>query len=192
MKKAFFISIFTLFAGILFGQLKSPVRELFFGINLNASRKAIYNQLASDKRFFQKGYIETDSLSPFYHGEFHGLSFDKGLVEAKPDSIEISLNWLKISRLVKNGEHETINNLIFFSKYYYSSNDIAKKEYQQIIDLVSRKNSDTSHQERYIHFPVPIESTRFNFRKPAYQLEIMLFNFDATHSELHLSFIRKE
>jgi hypothetical protein len=192
MQKFYILSAFCLFVNISIGQLKSPVKELFYGINLSAPRNEIYDQLCSDKRFYQKGYIETDSMSPFYHGEFHGLCFDKGLVENRADSVEISLNWLKISKPMKNGKFQTINNLIFVVRNYYPSIDIARKEYQRIIDLLIKNKFDTSNQENFIHFPIPIESKSFNFRKPTYHLEIALYSVDYIHSELHFKFIRKE
>lgn len=192
MKKTFSICAFILLVNICFGQLKIPVKDLFYGINLTAPRAAIYNQLTADKRFLQKGSVVTDSLSPFYNGEFHGLAFDQGLVKERADSIKVSLNWLVFSNKVKDGTYESINNLIFLSKYYYASHDNAKKEYEHIVDLIHRKNSDTSHQLKYNFYPIPVSITRFNFHKPDYEIEVELYKIDPTHSELRLSFIRKE
>ena len=156
-------------------------------------RTEIYNQLASDKRFVQKGYITSDSLSPFYKGFFQGLCLDRGLVKTKADSIQIDLNSWKISHPGENGNFETTNKLLFTSTYYYSSSDSAEKEYKHIIDLLVKQNSDTSRaQKRYSESPLTREGILFKFHNQDSQIEIELYYFNQLHSELRLRFTRDE
>ena len=93
MKKVLFILKFASFSIITFGQSPSVLRDLFDKLNLNAARKEISDRLITDKRFLQTGHIETDSLSPMYHGWYFGSCLDQGLAETKADSIEVNLNY---------------------------------------------------------------------------------------------------
>lgn len=169
MKKTIFLLIFILFSialnatsfkGSQFGidkdyvinfdtlkeQVHPTVKKIFYDLPLEKSRKELLEVILNDKRF-----VSTDSIFNNYkpNSFFKGISTNYGLIESKPDSIQIllALGYTSLT-IEKGGEADFKNIMLLNCKYYYSSKDVVYIEYEKLLHklypILSDSTSDTS------------------------------------------------
>lgn len=124
------------------GQIHPLVKQIFYDLPLEKSRKDLRDFILNDKRF-----ISTDSIFNNYHplSFFKGITTDKGLIISNPDSIKVLLFLGNTSLSTeKGGEADFKDIMLVNCKYYYSSKDNVEMEYGRLQNMLQPILKDTS------------------------------------------------
>jgi len=198
MKQSFCILLLLGLSTLTEGQTNKKVKEIFYNLPLDASRKEISVKLNSDSRFRSTDKF-LDSNSYFSEPSFIGLCSDLGLVKSKPDSLEVELTWGYSYSPKSKKKRNDFSDLYFKSRYYYSSPDSVEKEYRNMLTILRKLTSDTlSAGIDTIYSDSPIRSqlkahgVEFVFHKPYYKVQVLFANITKNYFGLFLEYTRKE
>jgi hypothetical protein len=122
------------FTQLVTAQTEQKMRELFYGLPVDSSRKVICQRLKSDKRFKEKTFNpSTDS--------YLGLCNDMGLIKSKPDSILIRITY---GQGVNHEDNSLIKTTIIKSYYYFTSAETAQAEYSKLTAFLKPLAKDST------------------------------------------------
>jgi hypothetical protein len=124
-------------------QIHPIIQTIFCGLPLDKSRLELREMILKDKRF-----MSTDTTFNNFPPStfFKGLTTDKGLIEAEPDSIQVMLIYGNAALVTEKGGQEdtTKHPMILEYQYFFSSKESAELEYRRILNLVQPIFTDTS------------------------------------------------
>jgi hypothetical protein len=198
MKVTFLILLFCL-PIFFYGQTNASIKEIFYNLPLDASRKMIKKQLASDKTFLSSEK-PSDTAFIFLEDTFLGLCNNNGLIRTVPDSVEVELTFgYSLSREKKKGNNRYSNDLFLKLRYYYSIKDSAEKEYHSMLGKLRPLTKDTLPIEVdtiYSDSPnrskLKAKGTEFIFHKPDYKVTVLSVSITENCFGLFLEYTRKE
>jgi hypothetical protein len=165
------------FCDSLYEKVHPFVKNLFYNLPLDKTRKEIREIIIEDKRF-----ISTDSVFNNYQPSsfFKGITFDKGLVTSKPDSIEVLLAMGNTSISVhKGGESEFNDIMILNCRYFYSSKYIVQIEFERLLNSLKPILNDSitgKSESRYLigktNGTMIVNEVLFESYKPYYRVGV--------------------
>ena len=124
-------------------QIHPIIETIFCGLPLDKSRLELREMILKDKRF-----VLTDTTFNNFPPStfFKGLTTDKGLIEAMPDSIQVMLIYGNAALVTEKGGQEdtTKHPMILEFQYFFSHKESAELEYRRILNLVQPIFTDTS------------------------------------------------
>jgi hypothetical protein len=124
-------------------QIHPFIKGIFCGLPLDKSRLELREMILKDKRF-----VLTDTTFNNFPPStfFKGLTTDKGLIEAKPDSIQVMLIYGNAALVTEKGGQEdtTIHPMILEYQYFFSNKESAELEYGRMLNLTQPVFIDTS------------------------------------------------
>lgn len=124
-------------------QIHPTIQTIFYSLPLDKSRLELREMILNDKRF-----VLTDTTFNNFPPSsfFKGLTTDKGLIEAKPDSIQVMLiygNAVLVTE--KGGQQDTTKHpMILECKYFYANKESVELEYRRLLNLVQPIFTDSS------------------------------------------------
>jgi len=124
-------------------QVNSVIENIFYNLPLEKSRLDLREVIVNDKKF-----ILTDTtfnnFKPLTF--FKGITVDKGILNAEPDSIQIMLIYGNAALTTEKGgqEDSTKHPMILECQYFYSNKDSVDMEYGRLLNLVHPIYTDTS------------------------------------------------
>ena len=140
----------------LISQIHPTIKQLFYDLPLEKSRKDLREIILNDKRF-----VSTDSIFNNYKPDtfFKGNSVDKGQIGSMPDSMQIllALGYTSLST-EKGGEPDFKNISLLTFKYFFSSKDSVDKEYEKLLHSVYPILSDSSSEKSVSPYSIGKES----------------------------------
>jgi hypothetical protein len=119
------------------------IENIFYNLPLEKSRLDLREVIVNDKKF-----ILTDTtfnnFKPLTF--FKGITVDKGILNAEPDSIQIMLIYGNAALTTEKGgqEDSTKHPMILECQYFYSNKDSVDMEYGRLLNLVHPIYTDTS------------------------------------------------
>ena len=198
MKKDLLILLFFSFSIFTDGQTNKKVKEIFYNLPLDATRKEISVKLISDGRFRSTDKF-SDSTLFFFEPSYIGLCSDLGLVKSKPDSLEVELTWGYSYGPESKKQSDNLSDLYFKSRYFYSSPDSAEKEYQNMLAIFRKITRDTTlvgidtiFSESPIQSQFKAHGVEFIFHKPYYKVQVLYAKITKDYFGLFLEYTRKE
>ncbi len=124
-------------------QIHPIIQSIFCGLPLDKSRLELREMILKDKRF-----VLTDTTFNNFPPStfFKGLTTHKGIIEAKPDSIQVMLIYGNAALVTEKGGQEdtTKHPMILEYQYFFSNKESAKREYRRMLNLVQPVFTDTS------------------------------------------------
>ena len=124
-------------------QIHPIIESIFCGLPLDKSRLELREMILMDKRF-----MSTDTTFNNFPPStfFKGLTTDKGLIEAEPDSIQVMLIYGNAALVTEKGGQEdtTKHPMILEYQYYFSKRESAELECRRMLNLVQPIFTDTS------------------------------------------------
>jgi hypothetical protein len=161
----------------LTGQIHPVVKQLFYGLPLEKSRKDIREAILNDKRF-----VSTDSVFNNYQpfSFFKGVSADRGLIQSKPDSIQVLLALGHTSLTTEKGGEADFKDIMLLNyKYFYSSKDSVEMEYRRLLTMFYPIFKDSTSEKSESPFSIGkvsgqmiINGNIFESYKPYYRVGI--------------------
>ena len=124
-------------------QIHPAIETIFSGLPLGKSRLELREMILNDERF-----ILTDTTFNNFPPStfFKGQTTEKGLIQTKPDSIQVMLIYGNASLITKKGGQEdtTKHPMILEYQYYFSKRESAELECRRMLNLVQPIFTDTS------------------------------------------------
>lgn len=124
-------------------QIHPTIQTIFSGLPLDKSRLELREVILNDERF-----ILTDtSFNNFPPTAFFkGQTTDKGLIQSKPDSIQVMLIYGNALLITEKGglEDSTKHPMILEYLYFFSNRESAELECRRMLNLVQPIFTDTS------------------------------------------------
>lgn len=124
------------------GLIHPVVKQIFYDLPLEKSRKDLLDIIMNDKRF-----VSTDSIFNNYQplSFFKGITADRGLIISKPDSIKFLLFLGNTSLITEKGGKAVFKDIMLVNcKYYYSSKDSVEMEYERLLNKLQPILKDSS------------------------------------------------
>ena len=137
-------------------KIHPTVKQIFYNLPLEKSRLELREVILNDKRFFS-----TDTIFNNYQPSsfFKGNAIDKGLMESKPDSIQILLALGNTSLTIeKGGEADFKNIMLLNCKYFYSSKESVDKEYEKLLHRLYPILTDSTSEKSLSPYSIGKES----------------------------------
>ena len=127
------------------GQISPLVRNIFYDLPLEKSRREIYQIIKNDRRF-------VSTISSFNNYEpssfFKGITSDKGLIKSNPDSIQVMFFLGNTSLSTeKDGEANFKDIMLLRFNYFYSSIDNVEIEYKSILNMLHPILNDSNSEK---------------------------------------------
>lgn len=161
----------------LTGPIHPLVKDLFYKLPLEKSRKDLREIMLHDQRF-----VSTDSIFNDYEPSafFKGMTSDKGLITSNPDSIQVMLFPGHTSLSTeKDGEADFKDIVLLNFKYFYSGKDKVETETKRILDSLhpilkdSRsEKSETPYTKGHVRGQMTVMSEIFQHFDPYYRVGI--------------------
>lgn len=125
------------------GQIHPVIQTLFYNLPLDKSRLALREIIANDKRFTST-YSTFNNYKPLSF--FKGIARDNGLIQSKPDSVQVMLVYGNAALTTeKGGQPDTTKHpMILNCQYFFSNKESAELEYGRILTIVHPIYTDTS------------------------------------------------
>jgi hypothetical protein len=124
-------------------QIDPIIEHIFYGLPLEKSRLDLREFIVNDDRF-----VLTDSTFNEFEPSsfFKGITTEKGIIQADPDSIQLMLIYGDAALIPEKGGQEdfTKHPMILECKYFFSDTEKAEMEYERILDLVYPVFTDTT------------------------------------------------
>ena len=124
-------------------QIDPIIEHIFYGLPLEKSRLDLREVIVNDDRF-----VLTDSTFNEFEPSsfFKGITTEKGIIQADPDSIQLMLIYGDAALITEKGGQEdfTKHPMILECKYFFSDTKKAEMEYERILDLVYPVFTDTT------------------------------------------------
>ena len=177
IKTVLFIYIFTLscFAS---GQIHPIVKEIFYSLPLEKSRKDLRDLILNDKRFILKdtSSVGSKNSTPY----FSGYATTNGVIKSTEDSNEVLIvSGTTMMTTEKGGAQEFKNVKIVILKYYFSSKDVVNLEYanvtgmlQPILNDTTPTKSESSYSKGAFHGQLITTGKLFEHFEPYYSVEV--------------------
>lgn len=124
-------------------QIHPIIESIFYNLPLEKSRLDLREIMVNDRRF-----VLTDTTFNNFKPSsfFKGITTDKGLINSKPDSIQVMLIYGNAALITEKGGQEDFNKhpMIVECSYFYSNKDTVELEYGRLLNLVHPIFTDTS------------------------------------------------
>ncbi len=125
------------------GQVHPIIENIFYNLPLKKSRLELREEILNDKRFVLTDTTFNNFPPPTF---FKGITTDKGLIESKPDSVQVMLIYGNAALITEKGgkEDTTKHPMIFECRYFFSDKTVAEMEYGRMLNLVQPIFTDPS------------------------------------------------
>jgi hypothetical protein len=123
-------------------QVHPIIKNIFYNLPLEKSRLDLRKFIINDKRF-----ILTDTTFNDYPPTtfFKGITQDKGLIKANPDSTKVLLAYGNAPLITEKGGQKDFKHVMLLEcKYFFSNKNSVKMEYRRLLNLVNPVYTDKS------------------------------------------------
>jgi hypothetical protein len=196
MKTGILTLIIFLVFNLAWGQTNPIVKNLFYNLPLDSSCQDIRKTIKTDKRFIPRNNDTSQFANPY---TYFGITSDKGVMQLRPDSIEIGLT-VGFTRVVdRRGKAKSVSITFLRLQYFYSSKDSVQKEYERVLYMLRpiHKNAiyqgiDTINYNSELQEQTNAEGMTYSNPKSHYSIEVLKTALAKNQFGLFLEFRRKD
>ena len=163
-------------------QVSPVIENIFYNLPLEKSRLDLREVILNDERFTLTDTTFNDFPPPTF---FKGITSDKGLIESKPDSIQMMLIYGNAALVTEKGGEEDFDKhpMILECQYFFSNKDSAEVEYERLLKMVQPIFPDTTSiqndnwESDFSKGREKCNGKIFNHYDPYYRLSISTISF---------------